>query len=96
MITDHACRLLPVLSPLVFAACQEHAIVDRTEMILQRLETEESCNAVLVIAPDAVQQARALDSDSQGGPLHGVPVLVKDNIHVAGMPTTAGSLALLD
>ena len=96
MITDRACRLLPILSPLVFAACQERGIADRAETILQRLEMEGNCNAVLAIAPDAVQQARALDSDPQRGPLNGVPVLVKDNIHVAGMPTTAGSLALLE
>ena len=96
MITDRACRLLLVLSPLVFAACQESGIADRVETILQRLEREGNCNAVLAIAPDAVQQARALDSDPQRGPLNGVPVLVKDNIHVAGMPTTAGSLALLE
>ena len=103
MITDRACRLLPVLSSLVFAACQERGVVDRGEgavpsaehiALLQRLEMEDSCNAVLAIAPDAVEQLRALDSGSRRGSLHGVPVLVKDNIHVAGMPTTAGSLAL--
>ena len=105
MITDRACRLLPVLSSLVFAACQERGVVDRGEgavpsaehiALLQRLEMEDSCNAVLAIAPDAVEQLRALDSGSRRGSLHGVPVLVKDNIHVAGMPTTAGSLALLE
>ena len=61
---------------------------------LQRLETGDSCNAVLAIAPDAVEQLRILDSGPRRGSLHGVPVLVKDNIHVVGMPTTAGSLAL--
>jgi amidase len=57
-----------------------------------------SLNAVRVLAPDAVTQARRADSERRKhrvrGPLHGIPVLVKDNIDVAGLPTTAGALAL--
>lgn len=58
-------------------------------------------NAVIAIFPDAIEQARRLDAERKAGkvrgPLHGIPVLVKDNIEVAGpVPTTAGSLALKD
>lgn len=57
-------------------------------------------NAVRWLAPDAIEQARALDDERRTsgprGALHGVPVLLKDNIDVAGLPTTAGSVALQD
>ena len=58
-------------------------------------------NAVLATMPDAIEQARLRDSERrQGklrGPLHGVPILIKDNVEVSGpIPTTAGSLALKD
>jgi amidase len=57
-------------------------------------------NAVIEINPDALRIAAELDREFKAkgprGPLHGVPVLVKDNIDTAGMHTTAGSLALLD
>jgi amidase len=56
-------------------------------------------NAVIATFPDALDQARARDAEIKAGKyrgyMHGIPVLVKDNIEVAGpIPTTAGSLAL--
>ena len=56
-------------------------------------------HAIIAVNPDALADARALDAERKAGrvrgPLHGVPVLIKDNIETAGrMATTAGSLAL--
>lgn len=55
-------------------------------------------NAVLAINADAVSEARILDTERAAGKmrgaLHGVPILLKDNIESGTMPTTAGSLAL--
>src|SRR5882724_5613479 len=70
---------------------------------LKRIENLDSAGpqlrSVIRVNPDALAQARALDKErkSKGarGPLHGIPVLLKDNIESADpMPTTAGSLAL--
>jgi amidase len=57
--------------------------------------------AVLEINPDALAIAAGLDAERRAGklrgPLHGIPVLIKDNIGTADrMQTTAGSLALVD
>ena len=55
-------------------------------------------NAVRTLNPRALTDASLLDLERATGrlrgPLHGVPVLVKDNLDVAGLPTTAGSVAL--
>lgn len=56
-------------------------------------------NAIIELNPDADDQARALDAERRAGqsrgPLHGIPVLLKDNIATADrMMTTAGSIAL--
>jgi amidase len=55
-------------------------------------------NSVLSLNPQALEQARALDAERAAGqvrgPLHGVPILLKDNIESAENATTAGSLAL--
>ena len=55
-------------------------------------------NSVISINPNAAAAARELDDErkSRGvrGPLHGIPVLLKDNFETRDMPTTGGSLAL--
>ncbi len=58
-------------------------------------------NSVIALNPNALMDARALDVERRAGrvrgPLHGVPILIKDNIETRDpMPTTAGSLALAD
>jgi amidase len=60
-----------------------------------------SINAVLEVNPDALQIAEALDAERKlsgpRGPLHGIPVLLKDNIDTGDkLHTSAGSLALKD
>ncbi len=55
-------------------------------------------HAIIALNPGALAEAAALDKERVAGhvrgPLHGIPVLLKDNINAAPMPTTAGSLAL--
>jgi amidase len=58
-------------------------------------------NAVIALNPHALADARKLDAERKAGhvrgPLHGLPVILKDNIESDdGVPTTAGSLALKD
>ena len=57
-------------------------------------------NAITFINDEALKTAKSLDEEFKRigklRPLHGIPLLVKDNINVAGIPTTAGSLALKD
>lgn len=76
-----------------------------TELYISRIEALNKkgphLNAVIAINPDALEIADALDEEraSSGprGPMHGIPVLLKDNIDTKdNMPTTAGSLALID
>ena len=67
---------------------------------LERIEAlDGQIKAVLAVDPTALEQARALDkalADGQSpGPLHGIPILLKDNIETNAQPTTAGSQVLL-
>src|SRR5262245_10458838 len=57
-------------------------------------------NSIIYINPNAKAEAAALDKERADkgprGPLHGIPVLLKDNIDVANMPTTNGSAVMKD
>jgi amidase len=79
--------------------------VELTRHFLQRIDTYDRAgprlNSVLETNPEAVEIADALDRERRAtgarGPLHGIPVLLKDNIATADrLHTSAGSLALKD
>jgi len=57
-------------------------------------------NSVITLNPMALEQADRLDAQYRrsgpSGPLHGIPVLVKDEIDTAGMPTTLGTVVFQD
>jgi amidase len=70
-----------------------------TQTYIDRINSLDGpLNGVIMIAPDALEQAAASDARRAGGhaigPLDGVPILFKDNHDAVGMPTTAGSYAL--
>jgi amidase len=74
-----------------------------TELYLSRIEAVDRqgprVNSVIEVNPDALAIAQSLDAERKAGrvrgPLHGIPILIKDNIDTADrMQTTAGSLAL--
>jgi amidase len=79
--------------------------VQALEALLDRVNeidvpgTEISLRSVLAVAGDAMVTARRIDEERSSGHLrsrlHGVPILIKDNIEAVGLPGTAGSSALL-
>jgi len=76
--------------------------LELTEACLQRIGTyQRGLNAFITVSGDPARaQARAMDAELRAGksrgPLHGVPIALKDNIDTAGIPTTAASALLAD
>ena len=82
-------------------AAMEQGRVTSRELVRQyliRIATyEDKLHAAITINPRALDEADARDRDRAAGrimgPLHGIPVALKDNIHTTDMPTTGGALA---
>ena len=97
--------LLAAAAPLLAVSCgrsgREATSQEAVRRYLGRIaQVDTLIHAVVEINPDAMQIARELDEERRAGrrrgPLHGVPILIKDNIDTADrMMTTAGSLALV-
>jgi amidase len=82
-------------------AAMEQGRVTSQELVTQylvRIATyEDKLHAALTVDPKALQEAIERDHErAQGnirGPLHGIPIALKDNIHTTNLPTTGGALA---
>lgn len=63
-------------------------------------DNELSLNAIISLNPDVVEQAKKLDAEKTENldvnSIYGMPILLKDNINTAKMPTTAGAIALAE
>lgn len=74
-----------------------------TQMYIDRIKAydkKKKLNSVITINPQALSEAKKMDKEMAAGkvrgPLHGVPVIVKDNIDAAPTATSGGSVALAD
>jgi amidase len=75
-----------------------HAIV---QQYLTRIAMyEDKLHAAITVNPKALDEADALDRERAAGkirgPLHGIPIALKDNVHTTNMPTTGGALAFVE
>jgi amidase len=105
-VTIHAKEAKPPFSvvestiPEMQAAMKAGRVTSRqlVEQYLIRIAMyEDKVNAAITVNPNALKEADALDRERAAGkvrgPLHGIPIAIKDNIHTTDMPTTGGALA---
>ena len=87
--------------PEMQAAMEEGRVTSRdlvTAYLVRLGLYENTINAAISVSAKALDIADALDRERATGkvrgPLHGIPIAIKDNIHTTDIPTTAGTLAL--
>src|SRR6266571_41629 len=87
--------LADIRAALADGRLTSHELV--TQYLMRMATYEDRLHAALFVNPHALEEADQLDRErAQGrlrGPLHGIPVALKDNIHTTTMPTTGGALA---
>ncbi|MGH9334326.1 MAG: amidase family protein, partial [Vicinamibacteria bacterium] len=93
-------ELVEATIPEIQQALETHRINSKqlVKLYLDRIAAYEgSLNGVIVLNPGAIQEAHRLDVERAHrrvrGPLHGIPIALKDNIHTTNVPTTGGALA---
>ena len=98
MLAGVASGQIPDLEEATFADLGRFPARELTERYLARIRAvDPALRSIIEINPDALSIAAEIDRGPKRGPLHGLPVLIKDNIDTADkMHTTAGSLALAD
>src|ERR671912_426528 len=71
-----------------------------TQYLARIASYEDRLNAIITVNPKALDEAEAMDRERAAGrvrgPLHGIPIALKDNIHTTDIRTTGGALAFRD
>src|SRR4026207_788463 len=104
--TDASFNIIETTIEDVHAAYKSGRLTCRQliQMYLDRIEAFDKkgpqINAIITINPEALPEADRLDAAYKAsgpvGPLHGIPVIFKDQGDVKGMPTTLGSVLFKD
>src|SRR5438094_8237180 len=100
---DKAFTVVEATIPQMQAALKSGRVTshDLVQQYLTRIATyEDKLHAAITVNPNALKEAderdRARKAGKIRGPLHGIPIAIKDNIQTTDMPTTGGALALAD